>query len=78
MMKAGPAVRMGEKKNACQIWMVKPEGKSKLDRLTCRWDDCTEVNRREKDCESLGWVYFPQDMDTWRAIVSTVMNLGVT
>jgi hypothetical protein len=32
----------------------------------------------EIGCEDVEWIHVAQDMDRWRALVNTVMNLRVT
>jgi hypothetical protein len=41
-----------EKRNASRILVGKPEGKKKLGRPTCRWQDNVKMNVRE-----VGWVW---------------------
>jgi hypothetical protein len=36
----------GEKRNACRILVVKPEGKRPLKRTRCRWEDNIKVDLR--------------------------------
>jgi hypothetical protein len=40
----------GEKRNACKIWMGKPEGKRPLERPRRRWEDNIRMDLRE-----IGW-----------------------
>jgi hypothetical protein len=60
---------MGER-NAYRILVGKPEGKRPLGRHRRRWED--NIGWSDMD-----WIDLAQDMDQWRALVSTVMNLRV-
>jgi hypothetical protein len=51
-----------------KILVKKPEGKPK-----CRWDNI-RMDLREIGWE-VDWIYVPQDIDHWRAVVNSVMNL---
>jgi hypothetical protein len=55
--------------NAHNILVGIPEGKSPLGRPGRRWKDC--VNNGDSE-----WIRLPQDMDLWRALINTVMNLS--
>jgi hypothetical protein len=46
MRLAGHVARMGEKRNACRIFVGKPEGKTPLGRPTCRWVDNNKIDLR--------------------------------
>jgi hypothetical protein len=35
------------------------------------------MNLREIMCGGMGWIDLVEDMDQWRALVNTVVNLGV-
>jgi hypothetical protein len=61
---------MGETRNAYRILVGKPEGKRPLGRP--RRMDLGEIGRNGRE-----WIELAQDMDQWRALVNTVMNLRV-
>jgi hypothetical protein len=65
--------QMGEMRNACRILVGKPEGKSPRH----RWVDNIKMNLGEIRWNGMGWIELAQDMDQWRALVNTVMNLRV-
>jgi hypothetical protein len=68
---------MGKTRNAYRILVGKPEGKKPLGRPRRRW-----VDNIKMDIGEIGWngrncINLAQNMDQWRALVSTVMNLRV-
>ena len=44
---AGHFSPMGEKRNCCETWLGKPEGKRSLGRPRHRWEDNTKVDIKE-------------------------------
>jgi hypothetical protein len=64
----------GAKRNAYRILVGKLEGKRPLGRLSCRWVD----NIKVIGWGGMDWMDLAQDRDQWRALVNTVMNLGVS
>ena len=62
-----------------KILVVKPEGKRPLGRRRRRWEDNIKMDLQEvgrgRACGD--WTELAQDRDSWRALVSTVMNFGV-
>jgi hypothetical protein len=69
--------RMGEKRTACKILVVKPEGKRALGIPRRRWVDNIKMNLREVGWDGVDWLDMAQDRDQWRALVNTVLNLRV-
>jgi hypothetical protein len=67
---------MGEERKVYNVLMGKPEGKRPLGRPRHRWEDWIRMDLREIAWGSVWWIQLAQDMDQWRALVSTVMNLG--
>ena len=55
----------------------KPEGKRLLGRPRLRWEDNIKMDLQEVGRGCGDWVGLAQDRDSWRALVSTVMNFGV-
>jgi hypothetical protein len=74
---AGHVARIGEKRNACRILVGTPEGKRPLGRRRHRWVDNIKLDLREIGWGGVDWIDLAQDRDQWRALVNTVMNLGV-
>ena len=54
-----------------------PEGKRTLGRPRRRWEDNIKMDLQEVGGGCGNWIELAQDRDRWRALVSTVMNLGV-
>jgi hypothetical protein len=70
---------MGETRNAYRILLVgEPEGKRPLGRPRRRWVDNINMDLREVGWDGMDWIEVAQDRDQWRALVNTVMNLGVS
>jgi hypothetical protein len=73
---AGHVARIGETRNAYWILVGKPEGKRRLGRPRRRWMDNINLDHRE-----IGWdgmnITLAQDIDQWRALVKTAMNILV-
>jgi hypothetical protein len=64
--------RMGEKRNACRLWMGKPEGKRPLGRPRRRWVDNIRMDLVEVGWGDVDWIGLAQDRDRWRALVDSV------
>jgi hypothetical protein len=74
---AGQESRMGTKRNACTVFVVKPEGRKQLRRLERRWRDNIKIDLREMAWGCMNWIHQAWGRDQWRALVNTVMNLRV-
>ena len=74
---AGHVALMEEGRGVHRVLVGKPEGKRSLGRPRRRWEDNIKTDLQEvgRGCED--WMELVQDRDRWRALVSTVMNLGV-
>jgi hypothetical protein len=73
----GHVARMGEKRNAYRILVGKPEGKRQLGRPKRRWVDNIKMDLREIGWDRVDWMDMAQDRAQWRALLDTVLNLGV-
>jgi hypothetical protein len=73
----GQVARIGEKRNAYRILVVKPEGKRPLGRPRRRWVDNIKIDLRETGWDDVDWMDMAQDGDQWRALVNTILNLWV-
>ena len=56
---------------------VKPKGKRPLGRPRRRWVDNIRMDLQEVGCGYVDWIGLAQDRDSWRTLVSAVMNLQV-
>jgi len=69
--------RMGEERGAYRFLVGKPEGKMPLGRPRCRCVDNIKVNLQEVGYKHVDWIGLAQDKNSWRTLVSAVMNLRV-
>ena len=72
---AGHVARMGDE--VYRVLVGKLEGKRPLGRPRRRWVDNIRVDLQEVGCGYRDWIGLAQDMDSWRTLVSAVMNLRV-
>ena len=68
---------MGEERRVYRVLVVKPGGKRPLGRPRRRWVDNIRMDLQEVGCGYLDWIGLAQDRDSWRTLVSAVMNLVV-
>jgi hypothetical protein len=68
---------MGETRNAYRILVGKPEGKRPIGRPRRRWVDNIKMDLGEIGWDGRDWIELAQDMNQWRALVNTAMNLRV-
>jgi hypothetical protein len=61
-----------EKRSACRLLVVKPEGKRLLRTPRRRWVNNIVMDLGDVDCIGLA-----QDGNRWRAVVNSVLNLRV-
>jgi hypothetical protein len=73
----GACSTIGNKRNAYRILVGKPEGKRPLGRPRRRWVDNIKMDLREIGWDGVDWIDMSQDMDQWRALVNTVLNLRI-
>jgi hypothetical protein len=64
-----------EMRNACSIFVGKPEGKRLLWRLRCRQEDNIRMDVREIGWEDVDWIHLTQDSDQCWVLVNIVMKL---
>ena len=57
------------------VLVGKPEGKIPLERPRRRWEDSIKLYLQEVGCGGMDWIELAQDRDSWRALVTAVMNL---
>jgi hypothetical protein len=68
---------MGEKRNAYRLLVGKPEGKRPLGRPRRRCVDNIMMDLGEVGWGDVDWIGLAQDRDRRRALVNSVLNLGV-
>ena len=69
--------RVGEERGAYRFLVRKPEGRRPLGRPRRRWVDNIRTDLQEVRRGYMDWIGLAQDRDSWRMLVSAVMNLGV-
>jgi len=74
---AGHVALMGEERGVYRGLVRKPEGRRPLGRPRRRWVDNIRTDLQEVGCEYMDWFGLAQDRDSWRMLVSAVMNLRV-
>ena len=73
----GHVARMGEKRVAYRVLVGKPEGKRPLGRPRRRWVDNIRMDLQEVGCGYVDWIGLAQERDSWRTLVSAVMELRI-
>jgi hypothetical protein len=74
---AGHVAGMGEKRKVCRLFVGKPELKKPLGRPRHRWTDKIKMDLLEIVLNVVDLIGLAQDRYSWRALVSSVMNLRV-
>jgi hypothetical protein len=69
---------MGEERKVYRVLVGRPEGKRPLGRPRSRWEDGIRMDLRETGLGDVDWIRLAQDRDRWPAVVSAVMNHGVS
>jgi hypothetical protein len=67
--------RMGAMSNT--QFCLESHGNRQLGRPRRKWEGNIKTDLTEIGSKSVDWIHLPQDRDRWRAVVNTVMNLGV-
>ena len=67
----------GGRERCVQGFGGKPEGKRPLGRPRRKWEDNIKMDLQEVGRGCGYWMELAQDMDRWRALVSTVMDFRV-
>ena len=69
--------RMEERRSVHRVLVGKPEGKRPLGRPRHGWKDNIKMDLEEVGRGCGDWMELARDRDSWRALVSTVMNFRV-
>ena len=77
MRLAGHVASMGEERGMYRVLLGKPEGKRPLGIPRLRWVDDIRTDLQEVGCGYMDWIGLAQDRDSWRTLVSAVMNFRV-
>jgi hypothetical protein len=73
----GAIARMGEKKNAYRLLVVKTDGKTPLGIPRRRWLDNIRMDLVEVGWGDVDWIGLAQDRDRRKTLVNSVLNLRV-
>jgi len=68
---------MGEGRGVYRVLVGKPEGKRPLGRPRRRWEDNIKMDLQEVGKGCGDWMELDKVRESWRALVSTVMNIRV-
>jgi hypothetical protein len=68
---------MGENRKAYRLLVGKPEGKRPVGRPRCRRVDNIRMDLGEVGWGNVDWIGLAQERNRWRALVNSVLNLGV-
>ena len=74
---AGHVAHIGEERGVYRVLVGEPEGKRPLGRPRRRWLDNIRMDLQEVGCMHVDWIGLAQDRDSWRTVLSAVMNLRV-
>jgi len=69
--------RTGEEREVYRFLLGKPEGRRPLGRPRRRLVDNIRMDLQEVGCGYKEWIGLAQDRDSWRTLVSAIMNLRV-
>jgi len=69
--------RIGEERGVYRVLVEKPEGRRPVGRPRRRSADNIMMDLQEVGFEYMDWIGLAQNRDSWRTLVSAVMNLRV-
>ena len=68
---------MGEERGVYKVLVGKPQGMRPMGRPRHRWVDNIRMDLQEVRCGYMDWIGLTQDRESWRRLVSAVMNFRV-
>jgi len=74
---AGKVARMVEERRVYMFLVGKPEGKRPLGRPRRKWVDNIRMDLQGVGCGYMDWIWLTHDRDSWRTLMSAVINLRV-
>jgi hypothetical protein len=74
---AGHVASMGTAEMLCRVLVGKPDGKRRLGRPSCRWEDNIKVDLQKVECRVIDGIDRVQNRDRWRSLANAVMNFRV-
>ena len=74
---AGHVAHTGEERGVYRVFVGKLEGRRPLGRPRHRWVYNIRMDLQEVGCGCMDWIGLAQDRDSWRTLLSAVMNLWV-
>ena len=77
-MMGGACSTYGGEERPIQGLLGKTERKRLLGRPRLRWEGNIKMDFQEVGCGYVDWIGLAQDRDSWRTLVSAVMNLRVS
>jgi hypothetical protein len=66
---------MREMRNAYKLLVRKTQGKKAFGRPKRKWENDIKMEFIEIGCKDVNCIYVAQDMDQWRTLVNTALNI---
>jgi len=73
----GNMARMGEERGVYRVLVGEQEERRPLGRPSRRWMNNIRTDLQEVECGYVDWIGLAKCRDSWRTLVSAVMNLRV-
>ena len=69
---------MGDRRDACKMFVGRPEGKELFRRPRHRLEGNIKIYLQELEYADMDWTYQAQNRDRWQVLVIVVMNIWVS